>query len=263
MESIDVQKKRQQEIKKNIRKTYGKIALQENVTGSPCCGPDCCSGETPTWTAEAVGYDPIELKAVPEASILGVGCGAPVNFADIQKGETVLDLGSGAGIDVFLSANKAGKTGKVIGIDMIDEMLARATRNAKEAGYANVQFKKGDIEKRIPVEYNSVDVVISNCVINLTTDKVKAFKEVKRILKQGGRMVISDLVTDKRIANESFSLEKWSSCIDGVLTKRDYLESIRKAGFESIEVLNEQSYMGGEKVDGRKISSVVIKAVKR
>ena len=113
---------------------------------------------------------------MPQASVLGVGCGAPVKFADLQKGETVVDLGSGAGIDVFLSAKRVSNTGKVIGIDMTDEMLERARKNAKEGGYTNVEFRKGDIEERIPVDENSVDVVISNCVINLTTDKVKAFK---------------------------------------------------------------------------------------
>jgi SAM-dependent methyltransferase len=145
---------------------------------------------------------------------------------------------------------------------MTEEMLARARRNAREAGYSNVEFKKGDIEERIPVGNNSVDVVISNCVINLTTDKVKAFKEVKRILKPGGRMVISDLVADKSLPKESISLEQWSGCIDGALPKEEYIDSIRKAGFRNIQVVNEQLYMQGEKVNGRKISSVVVRAVK-
>ncbi|MEO9363790.1 MAG: arsenite methyltransferase [Nitrososphaera sp.] len=253
---------KKQEIKNTIRKNYGKIALQETTKGSPCCGPDCCSGESPAQSAEVVGYNPKDLKAIPQASILGVGCGAPLNFAGIQKGEIVLDLGSGAGIDAFLSANIVGKSGKVIGVDMTEEMLARARRNAREAGYSNVEFKKGDIEERIPVGNNSVDVVISNCVINLTTDKVKAFKEVKRILKPGGRMVISDLVADKSLPKESISLEQWSGCIDGALPKEEYIDSIRKAGFRNIQVVNEQLYMQGEKVNGRKISSVVVRAVK-
>jgi arsenite methyltransferase len=135
--------KRQQEIKKTIRKNYRKIAVQETAKGSACCGPDCCSGESPAQASEVVGYRPSDLKSIPQASIFGVGCGAPLNFADIQKGETVLDLGSGAGIDAFLAANTVGKSGKVIGVDMTDEMLARARRNAKEAGYSNVEFKKG------------------------------------------------------------------------------------------------------------------------
>jgi arsenite methyltransferase len=273
------QQNHQQDIKKAIRKTYSKIALQENTnesgTSSSCCGPACCSGEnrgalgSPTQAAAVVvGYEPSELESVPEASILGVGCGAPVNFADLQKGETVVDLGSGAGIDVFLSAKKVTDIGKVIGIDMTDEMLERARRNAKEHGFTNVDFRKGDIEQRIPVDDNSVDVVISNCVINLTVNKVDAFKEIYRILKQGGgRMIISDLVTDTKIAPTDADAQMWSSCIDGALTKEHYIDSIREAGFQNIGVLNEQIYMDEEanQVDGkrRKITSLVIKAVKK
>jgi arsenite methyltransferase len=267
--------KHEQEIKKTIRKTYSKIALQhDNGAGSSssssCCAPGCCSGEeggnsSPTQAAAVVGYETSELESVPQASVLGVGCGAPVKFADLQEGETVVDLGSGAGIDVFLSSKQVGARGRVIGVDMTDEMLERARRNAKEGGYTNVEFRKGDIEKRIPIDENSVDVVISNCVINLTMNKVDAFKEVYRILKSGGgRMVISDLVTDSEIIPSDANAEKWSSCIDGALTKEHYLDSIKKAGFQNVEVLSETLYMdgGGEQVDSRKISSVVIKAVK-
>jgi SAM-dependent methyltransferase len=197
-----------------------------------------------------------------------VGCGTPLHPANVRDGETVVDLGSGAGIDVFLSANKVGESGRVIGIDLTDEMLEKARRNAKENGYTNVEFRKGDIEKRIPVDDNSADLVISNCVINLTTNKVDTFKEVHRILKQGqGRMVISDLVTDKEVHGDSVDSEKWCSCIDGALTKENYLESIRKAGFQNPEILEEKLYTQEEsdnKVDGdkRRISSIVVKAVK-
>src|ERR671912_2601023 len=174
----------QQDIKKTIRKTYGKIALQESnrdsgSSSSSCCAPGCCSGgvggDSPAQATTVIGYETSELESVPQASILGVGCGAPVKFADLQKGETVVDLGSGAGIDVFLSAKKVGPQGRSIGIDMTDEMLERARRNAKEGGYTNVDFRKGDIEQRIPIDDNSVDVIISNCVINLTVNKVYAF----------------------------------------------------------------------------------------
>ena len=152
-----------------------------------------------------------------------------------------VDLCAGAGIDVFLSANKVGKSGKVIGIDMTDEMLEKARKNAKDNGYTNVEFKKGDIENSIPVEDNGVDLVISNCVINLTIDKVYAFKEIYRILKNnGGRMVISDLVTDKIIDKDSVDAEKWCSCIDGALTKKNCLDSVRKAGFKNIEALEKK-----------------------
>jgi arsenite methyltransferase len=265
---MEKKKHQQNIIKKTIRKTYGKIALQDNNNNASysCCAPGCCSGgDSPAQAATVVGYETSELESVPQASVLGVGCGAPVKFADLRKGETVVDLGSGAGIDVFLSSKGVGARGKIIGIDMTDEMLERATKNAKEGGYTNVEFRKGDIEKRIPVDENSADVVISNCVINLTMNKVNAFKEVHRILKSGGgRMVISDLVTNSENVPSAANAEKWSSCIDGALTKEHYLDSIRKAGFQNVEVLSEQLYMDdGEQVDGRKISSVVIKAVKR
>jgi arsenite methyltransferase len=266
----------QQDIKKAIRKTYSKIALQvdTNESGtSSCCGPTCCSGEngavgSPTQAATVVGYGASELESVPQASILGVGCGAPVKFADLQKGETVVDLGSGGGIDVFLSANKVNDTGNVIGIDMTDEMLERARRNAKEGGFTNVDFRKGDIEKRIPVDENSVDVVISNCVINLTVNKVNAFKEIHRILKQGdGRMVISDLVTDTEINPAGVDTQRWCGCIDGALTKEHYLDSIRQAGFQDVKVLSEQLYLDDDSnqrngESKKRITSVVIKAVK-
>jgi len=262
----------EQQIKDKIKERYGKIALIGNET---CCAPtiefnsgksgsSCCS---PSDTATVVGYESRELESIPKASVLGVGCGAPLHHTDVKEGETVVDLGSGAGIDVFLSANKVGESGKVIGIDLTDEMLEKARRNAKENGYTNVEFRKGDIEKRIPVDDNSVDLVISNCVINLTTNKVDTFKEVHRILKQGqGRMVISDLITDKEVHRDSVDSEKWCSCIDGTLTKENYLESIRKAGFQNPEILEEKLYtleQGEGNIDSkRKISSIVVKAVK-
>jgi arsenite methyltransferase len=256
-----MEKKRQRNIiKQTIRRNYGKIALDESSEGT-CCAPGCCSSPSPPRAATDVGYEVNELGSVPEASVLGVGCGAPVKFADLHKGETVIDLGSGAGIDVFLSANKVGSPGKVIGIDMTEEMLERARTNAKNGGYANVEFRKGDIEERIPVDGNFADVVISNCVINLTIDKVKTFKEIHRILKSRGRMVISDLVADRKA--ESMDSEMWSSCIDGVLAKSDYLASIRKAGFKDTSVLEEREYMDGEPINGRKITSIVVRAVKQ
>ena len=255
------------DIKEKVKERYGRIAL----TGySDCCVPSECNndeGSSPIQAATVIGYDTKELESIPKPSILGVGCGAPVNYAKLREGETVVDLGSGAGIDVFLSANRVKESGKVIGIDMTDEMLEKARKNAKDddGGYTNVEFRKGDIEKRIPVEDNSVDVVISNCVINLTTDKVSTFKEIYRILKHGqGRMVISDLVTDKEVQKEPIDSEKWCSCIDGALTRDNYIKSIKKAGFTNIEVLDDKFYIEeGDRVNnGRKISSLVIKALK-
>jgi arsenite methyltransferase len=258
----------EQQIKNRIKERYGKIALTGTET---CCAPtiefnsgksvsSCCS---PANSATVIGYESKELESIPEASVLGVGCGAPLHHTNVKEGETVVDLGSGAGIDVFLSANKVGHSGKVIGIDMTDEMLEKARGNAKDNGYKNVEFRKGDIEKRIPVDDNSVDLVISNCVINLTTDKIAAFKEVYRILKQEeGRMVISDLVTDKEVHGDSVDSEKWCNCIDGALTKENYLESIRKAGFQNPEILEEKLYTQEESDSNRKISSIIVKAVK-
>jgi arsenite methyltransferase len=246
------------------------------LTGNEtCCAPtiefkggksdsSCCS---PSDTATVIGYEKKELESIPKASVLGAGCGAPLHHTDVKEGETVVDLGSGAGIDVFLSANKVGESGKVIGIDLTDEMLEKARRNSKENRYANVEFRKGDIEKRIPVDDNSVDLVISNCVINLTTTKVDTFKEVYRILKQGqGKMIISDIVTDKEVQENSVDSEKWCSCIDGALTKENYLESIRKAGFQNPEILEEKLFTqegSDDKVNcNRRISSIIVKVVK-
>jgi arsenite methyltransferase len=253
------------DIKEKVKQRYGKIALTGN--SDCCCVPCECSDQetSPIEAATVIGYDTKELQSIPKPSILGVGCGAPVNYAQIREGETVVDLGSGAGIDVFLSANRVKESGKVIGIDMTDEMLEKAKKVAKDNGYTNVEFRKGDIERRIPIDDNTADLVLSNCVINLTTDKVNTFKEIYRILKQGqGRMVISDLVTDKEVQSDSIDSEKWCSCIDGALTKENYLNSIRKAGFTNIEVLDDKRYVEGGDQDnnGRKISSLVIKAVK-
>jgi arsenite methyltransferase len=262
-------------IKDDIKKQYAKIALSGN--SESCCVPDECGCGSSTTAAapasslttsrdqvaQAIGYDQRDLQSIPKESILGVGCGAPLNFADIKESETIVDLGSGAGIDVFLSAKRVGGRGKVIGIDMTNGMLEKARRNAKAYGYLNVEFREGDIEKKIPVNDSTADLVISNCVINLTMDKVGAFREVHRILKQGGRMVISDLVTDAEVAPSSVSVEKWCSCLDGALTKEHYLDSIRKAGFQNVKVLSERLYLNGaEQVDSMKITSVVIGAEK-
>jgi SAM-dependent methyltransferase len=267
-----------QKIKEKVKERYAKVAL----TGDSCCGPlgsaegggGCCSGnnnvvlqpsQSAAQVSELVGYASKDLKSIPEASILGAGCGTPTKFAFIKEGDTVVDLGSGAGIDVFLAANIVKASGRVIGIDMTDEMLEKAKKNAADNGYTNVEFRKGDIEERIPVDDNSVDVVISNCVINLTTEKVEAFREIYRILKPNriGRMVISDLVTDKQIDTSLRDPDKWCNCIDGALTKENYIASIKNGGFDVVEVLDEMLYTEGDHVDNRKITSLVIKAVKQ
>ncbi len=178
---------KQLHLKEKIKEQYGKIAVDGN--SNSCCMPssDCCGTSeiifSPFESSKAIGYDADKLNLIPESSVLGVGCGNPTRFADINEGNTVVDLGSGAGIDVFLAANIVKETGKVIGIDMTENMLKKARENAKKHGYRNVEFRQGDIEQNIPVEDNSVDVVISNCVINLTTNKVNTFREIYRILK--------------------------------------------------------------------------------
>lgn len=248
-------------LKDKIREKYSDIAISGN--SDCCCTPqDSCNTIefNPKLSSISIGYNNKELESIPESSILGVGCGAPVNFADLKEGDTVLDLGSGAGIDAFLASNLVKESGKVIGIDFTHEMLLKA-RKAAVDGFKNVEFKQGDIETNIPVEDSSVDVAISNCVINLTRDKEKTFKEIYRILKKGGkgRLVISDLITSKEIQEDSLNPENWCKCIDGALTKVNYLNSIKAAGFQDIEILSEQPYL--DEKDGRKITSLVIRAV--
>ena len=248
-------------IKENIKKRYSKIVMSGN--DDCCCMPgECNSGDSPADATKLIGYDQKDLESIPQEAILGVGCGAPLNHADLKEGEVVVDLGSGAGIDIFLAAKKVTDSGKAIGIDMTDQMLEKARENALKGNYSNVEFKKGDIEENIPLNHNSADAVISNCVINLTSNKTDAFKEVFRILRENGRMVISDLITDTELSPEEINSDQWCECIDGALTKENYLSCIRQAGFEKIEVLEERKYMEGEKVNGRKITSLIIKAVK-
>lgn len=256
-----VNKAMSEQIKKEIKQRYGKIAVSGN--SDCCCMPgECDSGDSPIDATKLIGYDQKELESIPQESILGVGCGAPLNHANLREGEVVVDLGSGAGIDIFLAAKKVLNSGTAIGIDMTDQMLEKARENALKGNYSNVEFKKGDIEENIPLDDNSVDVVISNCVINLTTNKTNAFKEVYRILRHSGRMVISDLVTDAEIPLGQIRSDQWCACIDGALTKENYLSCMRQAGFENIRVLEEHTYMEGDKVNGRKITSLVIKAEK-
>ena len=254
---------KQEPLKAKIKERYSKIALEGN--SESCCGPECCNSAEadPQMSSVAVGYNGIALESIPKSSILGLGCGAPINFANLKKGDIVVDLGSGAGIDAFLASREVKGNGKVIGIDFTDEMLHKATSAAKENGFTNVEFRKGDIEDSIPVEDNSVDVAISNCVINLATDKVKTFKEIYRILKKdgNGRMIISDLVTSKEVHGESVNAEDWCSCIDGALTKENYINSIKKAGFQNVRILNEKAYIEPDNKNDRKITSVVIGAV--
>jgi SAM-dependent methyltransferase len=226
------------DIKDVVKERYGKIAKQ----GASCCGSStsCCGGpELVQITSKEIGYSDEELKAVPDGANLGLGCGNPVALASLREGDTVLDLGSGAGFDCFLAANKVGQKGKVIGVDMTPEMIEKANNNARKSNYRNVEFRRGDIET-LPVDDDSVDVVMSNCVINLSPDKAKAFKEAFRTLKPGGRFAISDIVLLKELPGfVKESIEAYVGCVSGAILKSDYLEKIEAAGFRDIRVLDE------------------------
>lgn len=230
-----------EEIRRSVREGYGKIAKQ---SGS-CCAPasPCCGGADSVQTiSRGIGYSEEELKSVPEGANLGLGCGNPTALASLQKGETVLDLGSGAGFDCFLAADRVGKQGKVIGVDMTPEMVERARENARKGSYKNVEFRLGEIEY-MPVADSSVDVVISNCVINLSLDKKKVFKEAFRALKSGGRLMISDIVLLKELpASVRESIEAYVGCIAGATMKDEYLRTIKAAGFRNVDIVEETSF---------------------
>lgn len=223
-------------IKKFVKKRYGKIA--EN--GKSCC-PSCDSSSI-IEQAKLIGYSEEDIRSVPEVSNMGLGCGNPVALASLKEGETVLDLGSGGGIDVFFASKKVGPKGKVIGIDMTEKMIKKSRETAKKYGYKNVDFRLGEIEN-LPIEDNSIDTIISNCVINLSPDKEKVFKEAYRVLKHGGRIMISDLVTEGELPDEiKKSFDAWAGCVAGALEKNDYLNKIRKAGFKNVKIVSESSY---------------------
>jgi arsenite methyltransferase len=250
----------EEKIKKFVRKRYSKIAKED---------PSCCSAGAPCGAdaveqAKRIGYSKKELQNIPESAILGLGCGNPTALADLKEGETVLDLGSGAGVDVFLAANRVGSKGHVVGIDMTEEMVKRANENAKKHGYQNVEFKLGEIEN-LPLEDNSVDVIISNCVINLSTDKLRTYKEAYRVLKPGGRILISDLVTEGKLPEEiKNNFEAWAGCIAGALEKKEYLNTIKKAGFKDVKIVSQNTYceQGLDDTLAGKITSVKVKAHK-
>ena len=247
-------------IKDNVKKRCSEMAVSGNAD---CCISDKCqTGDSPIGATKLLGYAQKDLESIPQEAILGVGCGAPINHANLKEGEIVVDLGSGAGIDVSLAAKKVSDCGKAIGIDMTDEMLKKARKNAVKGNYSNVEFKKGDIEENIPLNDNYVDAVISNCTINLAINKTDAFKQVFRILRKNGRMVISDLITDVELPLGKVNSDQWCECIGGAMTRENYLTSIRKAGFKKIKVLEERPFTEGEKVNGRKLASIVIKAIK-
>ena len=247
-----------QDLKDVIKDRYGKIARGETTFCCPSCGP------TVTDQSLAVGYTAEDLQLVPELAVLGVGCGNPTAMADLEVGETVLDLGSGAGIDVFLAAKKVGEQGRVIGVDMTEDMVVRGRQLAREHGFGNVEFRLGEIE-HLPLDAASVDVIISNCVINLTADKLASYREIFRVLKSGGRILISDMVTSGDLPEDvRASAAAWADCLAGAMEKEAYLETIRQAGFSAVTVVSESSYEApgmDDRLRG-KIISLKVRAVK-
>ncbi|MCU1301175.1 MAG: Methyltransferase type 11 [Candidatus Sulfotelmatobacter sp.] len=227
-------------LKSVVKEKYGQAALRVKSGGSSCCGATAGTGCDPITTNL---YDAWQAGQIPEEALLAsLGCGNPTALAKLNPGETVLDLGSGGGIDVLLSARRVGATGKAYGLDMTDEMLALANENKRKAGVANVEFLKGDIEN-IPLPDNSVDVIISNCVINLSADKDRVLREAFRVLRPGGRFAVSDVVTSGEILPEiRQSVLAWVGCIAGALEENDYRNKLTAAGFDTIEVESTRIY---------------------
>lgn len=222
-------------IKETVKQKYGQAALRATSGGSSCCGASASSGCDDPITSNL--YDTNQTGELPQEAVLAsLGCGNPTALAQLNPGETVLDLGSGGGIDVLLSAKRVGPTGKAYGLDMTDEMLALAEENKRKSGLTNVEFLKGEIEN-IPLPENSVDVIISNCVINLSGDKDRVLKEAFRVLKPGGRFAISDVVVRGEVPDEiRKSMELWVGCVAGALQEFDYRDKLLSAGFESVDI---------------------------
>ena len=243
------------ELKEEVRQRYAEAALRVGTDSGGCCGDGCGCGDGQASFGSAL-YGEAEQGELPEAAVLAsLGCGNPIAVAELREGETVLDLGSGGGIDVLLSAKRVGPTGTAYGLDMTDEMLALARRNASEAGATNVHFLKGEIEA-IPLAGDSVDVVISNCVVNLSTDKEAVLREVFRVLAPGGRIGISDVVAEDRLSPAARAERgSYTGCIAGALAKSEYEAGLADAGFDEISV-----EFTHEVADG--LHGAIVKAVK-
>lgn len=262
------------EIRQHVRNRYKQIAVQESGT-SGCCSPittnnsamGCC--DKASDVSAKLGYSDEELTSVPDGANLGLGCGNPQAIASIKPDEYVLDLGSGGGFDCFLAANQAGEKGRVIGVDMTPEMISRARNNALKNGYANVEFRLGEIE-HLPIQDRSIDVIISNCVINLSPDKQQVFNESYRVLKPGGRLAISDIVTTAELPEEiRADIDSLSGCISGATSVRDLYSMLQESGFTniSIEPKDEsrefiRDWVPGANIDAY-IQSAVIQATKK
>ena len=245
-----------QDVKQSVKEKYGQAARQVSTGKASCCGPACCGTGVDPVTANL--YDEKQKEGLPaEAILASLGCGNPTALAELKPGETVLDLGSGGGIDVLLSAKRVGPAGKAYGLDMTDEMLALARNNQEEAGVQNVEFLKGEIEN-IPLPDNSVDVIISNCVINLSADKDKVLREAFRVLKPGGRFAVSDVVTRGEMLPEiREKVLLWVGCIAGALEENEYRAKLTSAGFTDVDLEptriyrseDARAFLSGEGID--------------
>jgi arsenite methyltransferase len=248
-----------QEIKKHIQKRYGQHALRAQTQQTSCCGPETqscgCSCSPGVSYAESIGYSLTETDGLPESTVYAAaGCGNPHAIAELREGESLLDLGSGGGIDVFIAAQKVGPTGRAVGVDMTDEMIDLARKNAEELGLENVEFRKGDIEN-LPFEDSMFDVIISNCVINLAPDKDKVFKEAYRVLRPGGRIAVSDIVTVGEMPDElRANMDSWASCVSGAIKAELYLDKMRNAGFKDVRIVSQRGsgYIFSAEVEGYK-----------
>lgn len=231
--------KKEEDVRKVVREGYAKVARQS----SSCCGSgsSCCGSASPiSIKSQKVGYSEEDIQSVPDGADLGLGCGNPIALASLKEGEVVLDLGSGAGFDCFLAAQRVGSTGRVIGVDMTPDMVEKARENIRKGSYRNVEFRLGEIEN-LPVADSSVDVVISNCVINLSPDKKRVFAEAYRALKPGGRVMVSDIVLLKPLPGAvQESMEAYIGCVAGAMLKEDYLGAIKAAGFQDVRVMDEK-----------------------
>ena len=259
-----------QDLKTSVKEKYGQAALRvsEGNTDASCCGSSaCCGSTTESWDPITANlYEEGQTAGIPaEALLASLGCGNPTALAELKEGETVLDLGSGGGIDVLLSARRVGPTGKAYGLDMTDEMLALANENKRKAGAGNVEFLKGEIES-IPLPDNSVDVIISNCVINLSGDKQRVIDEAFRVLRPGGRFAVSDVVVRGDVPAEvKRNMELWVGCVAGALEEKEYERLLSSAGFESIDIEptriyrmeDAEAFLTGSGLDAATLSSEI------
>ena len=220
---------REEKVRRIVRKGYGKM-----IKSASCCGG--------SETAKSVGYNESELKSVPQSATVSFGCGNPIALASLKEGETVVDLGAGGGLDCFLAANKVGEKGKIIGVDMTPEMIDKARDNLRKSKHKNVEFRLGEIEN-LPVADNTADIIISNCVINLSPNKKRVFEEAFRVLKKNGRLMISDIVLLKELPDFiKRNMYAYIECVSGAIMKDEYLKLIRDAGFDRVEIVEETSF---------------------